>query len=65
MAVFIKLGSGVVTPGATQASATISNMKTDKRFGTFFNIFLLSICDAMVVVFTIKSSFIACNGGFA
>ena len=65
MAVFIKLGSGVVTPGVTQASATISNTKTDKRFGTVFDIFLLSISDAIVAFLTIKSYSIGCNGGFA
>lgn len=39
MAVFIKLGSGVMTAGVTQASATSSNTKTDKRMGIIFDIF--------------------------
>jgi hypothetical protein len=39
MAVLIKFGSGVVTPGATQARATIKNIKIKKSFGILLSIF--------------------------
>jgi hypothetical protein len=39
MAVLIKFGSGVVTPGATQARAAISKIKIKKKFGILLAIF--------------------------
>jgi rRNA maturation endonuclease Nob1 len=63
MAVLIKFGSGVVTAGATQARATINNIKTKKRCWVLLTIFPSFCHECGGALLTIQGSADACNRG--